>query len=277
LKAVITCAGKGTRMLPFSKELPKEMAPIFTLNNNEVEVKPLIQHIFENLFKDGVNDFCFVTGKTKRSIEDHFSPNLSDDGISSKLDEFYNMLKKSRVMWVNQLEPKGFGDAVSVCRPYVNEDNFILHAGDVTILPKNASPISKLASFSDKSDVEAVILLKTVEEPERHGIATVKSNSDRITEVVKVVEKPDHPESKLGIMPIYFFRSSIFTALEKTTPGKNNEIQLTDAIQNLINMNKKVLALRVDDQIILDVGTPESFWQALNQSYNLLPYSKKLV
>jgi len=264
-------------MLPFSKELPKEMAPIFTLNQNEIEVKPLIQQIFENLFRDGINDFCFVTGKAKRSIEDHFSPNLLDGSIPTQLNEFYNMLKKSRVMWVNQLEQKGFGDAVYVSHPYVNEDNFILHAGDVTILPKYASPISKLISFSVKSDVEAVILLKTVDDPERHGIATVKSNSDRITEVVKVVEKPDHPETKLGIMPIYFFRSSIFTALEKTTPGKNNEIQLTDAIQSLINLNKKILAIRVDDEIILDIGTPESFWKSLNQSYNLLSFSKKLV
>jgi len=186
------------------------------------------------------------------------------------------MLKDSRIMWINQLSPKGFGDAVYVAQPYVNNTNFILHAGDVLILPKDKSPILKLVNYAHNNEVECVILLKNVDDPERHGIATIDTKSDGDAfQVKKVVEKPEHPETTLGIMPMYFFRESIFTALEKITPGANNEIQLTDAIQKLIELGKKVLAFRVDEDTVLDVGTPESFWKALNFSYNLLPDEKK--
>jgi len=275
MKVVITCGGKGTRLLPFSKELPKEMAPIFTEGENGVEVKPLLQQIFENLYSEGLRDFCFVTGKAKRSIEDHFSPDLTDK-VPPRLSKFYEMLKNSRIMWINQLSPKGFGDAAYVARPYVNDTNFILHAGDVLILPKDKSPILKLVNYAHNNEVECVILLKNVDDPERHGIATIDTKSDGDAfQVKKVVEKPEHPETTLGIMPLYFFRDSIFTALEKITPGANNEIQLTDAIQKLIELGKKVLAFRVDEDTVLDVGTPESFWKALNFSHNLLPDEKK--
>jgi len=125
--------------------------------------------------------------------------------------------------------------------------------------------------------VECIILLKNVDDPERHGIATLETNSEGPAfQVKKVVEKPERPETTLGIMPVYFFRQSIFTALEKVNPGVNNEIQLTDAIQKLIELGKKVLALKIDDDTVLDVGTPESFWRALNFSYNLLPNEKKI-
>jgi UTP--glucose-1-phosphate uridylyltransferase len=261
-------------LLPFSKELPKEMAPVFTHGKNGVEIKPLLQQIFENLYLDGLRDFCFVTGRTKRSIEDHFSPDLTFDTIPKQLHGFYEMLRSSNMLWVNQLEPKGFGDAVYTSRTYVSNSNFILHAGDVSILSKKTNPISKLLSLERNNHIEAAILLKQVEDPERHGIATVNDNGKFIN-VSKVIEKPDKPKSNLGIMPIYLFRRSIFHALEKTKPGKNDEIQLTDAIQKLITSGKKVVGIRVDDDIVLDVGTPESFWRALNQSYNLLPSGKK--
>ena len=93
MKAVITCAGKGTRLLPFSKVLPKEMAPIFTTGQNGMEIKPLLQQIFENLYSCGLRDFCFVTGRTKRSIADHFSPDLSFETIPSQLERFYETLR----------------------------------------------------------------------------------------------------------------------------------------------------------------------------------------
>lgn len=268
MKAVITCAGKGTRLLPFSKELPKEMAPIFMSSPYGVEVKPLLQQIFESLYKSGLQDFCFVTGKTKRPIVDHFSPDFLDES-PKQLEKFYQMIRKSNILWVNQLEPKGFGDAVYASRSYVAQSNFILHAGDVSIIPKKKNPIESLLSLENNIDIEAAILLKNVDDPQRHGIATIDSSSKIVT-VNKVVEKPDHPESSLGIMPVYMFRKTIFDALEKIKPGKNDEIQLTDAIQKLIESGKKVVALRVDDEIVLDVGTPESFWKALNLSHDLL-------
>lgn len=237
---------------------------------NGIEVKPLLQQIFENLFSEGLRNFCFVTGRAKRSIEDHFTPDLTSDKIPPQLEKFYNLLHESNIMWVNQLIPKGFGDAVSVSKPYIGESNFILHAGDVAIFPTKTNPISKLISLAKNVDIEAAILLKNVNDPERHGIATVKDDGSGLLQVNEVIEKPDKPQSNLGIMPVYMFRNSIFTALEKTKPGKNNEIQITDAIQKLISLGKKVVAIQIYDDLVLDVGTPESFKSALNQSYDMI-------
>lgn len=267
MKCVITCGGQGTRMLPFSKELPKEMAPIFTIYKKNLQVKPLIQQIFENLFIEGIRDFCFVTGRSKHAINDHFSPDLSQNPVQS-LKDFHDMLKQSSILWVNQLIPKGFGDAVRESHTYVGSDDFLLHAGDVSLL-YNKNPIKQLISLSKISSVDGAILLRSVHDPKRHGIASIQQNSDGLQDVLKVIEKPDKPETNLGIMPIYFFRSSIFDALEKTKPGKGNEIQLTDAIQILIEEGKRIIALRIDDYPVFDVGTPEAFYSALNDSYNL--------
>ncbi len=274
MKVVITCAGKGTRLLPFTKELPKEMAPIFIKNIHGLEIKPLLQQIFENLYHVGIREYCFVTGRTKRSIEDHFSLDSNSLNENKQLYDFYKMLQESSLMWVNQLRPKGFGDAVYTSRFFVNNNPFIVQAGDVVIIPKNDDPVSKLISMAQNSDIEAAFLVREVNDPERHGIITVDKSSENFLNVSKAVEKPGHPESNLGIMPVYMFRESIFESLKSIKPGVNNEIQLTDAIQNLISLGKKVVALKIDDDTVLDVGTPESFWDALNQSHKLLNSSE---
>ena len=265
LKSVITCAGKGTRLLPFTKELPKEMAPIFSLGKNGIEIKPLIQQIFENLFTIGVREFCFISGKTKRSLQDHFYPDQQKD-IPSQLSSFYEMITNSKIAWMNQLIPKGFGDAVLASKPFVNNDVFLVQAGDVVISSQIHSSITKLIELSKNEEIEAAFLIQNVTDPERHGIVTTEKDED-ISLVTKVVEKPENPETDLGIMPFYFFRSSIFDALNTVTPGYGNEIQLTDAIQKLIESGKNVAAIKMDKETILDVGTPESYWNALNLSF----------
>lgn len=265
MKAVITCAGKGTRLLPFTKELPKEMAPIFANGENGIEIKPLIQQIFENLFSIGVKEFCFITGKTKRSLQDHFYPDPQQE-IPSTLSGFYKMIINSQIAWINQLIPKGFGDAVLASKPFVNKDSFIVQAGDVAISSQTHSSMSDLIELSKNEKIDAGFLIQEVTDPERHGIVTIEVN-DGMSFVRKAVEKPKVPESNLGIVPFYFFRSSIFDALEKITPGYGNEIQLTDAIQKLIESGKNVVAIKMDKETVFDVGTPESYWKALNLSF----------
>ena len=171
-------------------------------------------------------------------------------------------------MWVNQLTSKGFGDAVLTSKNYVHENNFIVQAGDVAIIPKKTNPIHDLILLKENLDVEAAFLVKKVSDPERHGIVTLKKKKSKFSIVSKVVEKPDKPESNLGIMPVYFFRRSIFDCLGKIKQGKNNEMQLTDAIQKLIEAGKNVIALDIGKSTILDVGTPKSFYDSLNFSYN---------
>lgn len=250
--------------MPFTKELPKEMAPVFVQEQSNLTLKPILQLIFENMYHVGLREFCFVTGKTKRSIQDHFFP---ESETNSNLSNFFQMISNSKLFWIDQLSPKGFGHAVQSSSPFVGNDKVIVHAGDVAFLPNHLSDLKDLLSLVD-SDIDAAFLVREVKDPERHGIITTKSTG-KILSVEKVVEKPQSPESNLGIFPIYFFKSDIFNALNLINPGYANELQLTDAIQQLILEGKKVVAMKISNDFVLDVGTPESYKDAIDLSYSL--------
>lgn len=273
MKAVITCAGLGNRLLPFTKELPKEMAPIFFKTKNGIQIIPLIQLIFENLYNVGIREFCFVTGKTKRAIENHFTPEYSTNN-KGIMDEFYKKLTDSKIFWVTQSLPKGFGDAVKYAKSFVGSDHFILQAGDVAIIEQEISYLKRLNELSKDPNLDVVISVREVSDPARHGIVKISNQKDNFPQVTFAVEKPEKPPSNLGIMPIYLFNHKIFDALEITQQGKNNEIQLTDAIQKLIETGKNVKAIRVDNEKFWDVGTPEAYWEALNDSHLYSEQSK---
>jgi len=265
MKAVITCAGTGTRLLPFTKELPKEMAPVFYHTKNGVQMKPLIQLIFENLYDADIREFCFVTGKTKRAIENHFTPDILND--EEPMGSFYKKLTDSKIFWVTQDSPKGFGDAVRFTESFVGNEDFILQAGDVAVIQNKTSFLSKLINQAKDSQSDAILSIRKVSDPKRHGIVILENEDQNISRVTKAIEKPDTPPTDFGIMPIYLLSHSIFGALENIQPGKNNEIQLTDAIQMLIDSGKNVKAIRVDEEKFWDVGTPEAYWDALNESH----------
>jgi len=114
-KCVITAAGIGTRLLPFTKENPKEMMPIYAKNKNEMVLKPILQEIYESILDFGINDFCFVVGRGKRTIEDHFltSEKESLQNNNSSMKSFFQKVRKSNIIYVQQSIPRGFGDAVA--------------------------------------------------------------------------------------------------------------------------------------------------------------------
>ena len=269
-RVVITAAGKGTRLLPFTKEMPKEMMPIFSnvFTNNRV-VLPLLQYIYEQLYSMNFRDYCFVVGREKRSIEDHFTPHetyLRDLAGDYKkiMTKFYQKLEKSHLVWINQNKPLGFGDAVRRAERYVGKEDFIVHAGDVTILSKNKHPILRLIETAKKyPDVKAILLCKKVRDTKRYGVPTVNKLSNNLFAVKEVVEKPDKPKSEFGILPLYYFKSDIFSSLKKIKLGKGKEFQLTDAIQNLLQEKQKVLAIILNkNEEEVDVGTVESYRNA---------------
>ena len=274
-KVVITAAGKGTRLLPFTKEMPKEMMPIFsnTFTNKKV-VLPLLQYIYEQLYSMNFRDYCFVVGREKRSIEDHFTPHeaylkeLSGD-YKKNMKNFYEKLEKSHLVWINQNRPLGFGDAVKRAERYVGEGDFIVHAGDVTILSNTKHPILRLIETSKKNpDVKAILLCKEIKDFQRYGVPTVSKISSNLFSVNEVVEKPQKPKSNLGILPLYYFKSDIFSSLKKIKPGKGKEFQLTDAIQNLIDEKEKVLAISLNkNEEEVDVGTVESYRNAQDVTF----------
>ena len=274
-KVVITAAGKGTRLLPFTKEMPKEMMPIFsqTFTKKRV-VTPLLQYIYEQLYSMNFRDYCFVVGREKRSIEDHFTPHeaylkeLSGD-YKKNMKKFYEKLEKSHLVWINQNRPLGFGDAVKRAERYVGEGDFIVHAGDVTILSNTKHPILRLIETSKKNpDVKAILLCKEIKDFQRYGVPTVSKISSNLFSVNEVVEKPQKPKSNLGILPLYYFKSDIFSSLKKIKPGKGKEFQLTDAIQNLIDEKEKVLAISLNkNEEEVDVGTVESYRNAQDVTF----------
>ena len=266
-KVVITAAGKGTRLLPFTKEMPKEMMPIFssTFTKKKV-VLPLLQYIYEQLYSMGFRDYCFVVGREKRSIEDHFTPHetylneLSGD-YKKFITKFYQKLENSHLVWVNQNRPLGFGDAVRRAERYVGNEDFIVHAGDVTILSKSKHPISRLIETAKRNpDAKAILLCKKIKDFKRYGVPTIEKVSNNLFTVKEVVEKPDKPKSDFGILPLYYFKADIFSSVKKIKPGKGKEFQLTDAIQNLIKEKHKVLAITLNkNEEEIDVGTVESY------------------
>ena len=172
MKAVITCGGLGARLLPFTKELPKEMAPIFYKKGNEIEIKPLIQLIFETLYDEGIREFCFITGKTKRAIENHFTADAPCS--SSHLDSFFKKITNSKIFWVTQNSPDGFGDAVRYAKSFVGSEYFILQAGDVAVIPNKVNIFKKLINLDMNKNYDAVLCVRKVSEPKRHGIVTLE-------------------------------------------------------------------------------------------------------
>ena len=266
-KVIITAAGKGTRLLPFTKEMPKEMMPIFsqTFTKNKV-VLPLLQYIYEQLYSMNFRDYCFVVGREKRSIEDHFTPHetylkeLTGD-YKKFIIKFYQKLENSHLVWINQNKPLGFGDAVKRSERYVGKEDFIVHAGDVTIISRGKHPIMRLIETAKKNpDAKAILLCKKIKDSKKYGVPTVGKMSRNSFIVKEVIEKPDKPKSDFGILPLYYFKSEIFSSLKKIKKGKGSEFQLTDAIQNLIKEKHQVLAITLkknEDEI--DVGTVESY------------------
>jgi UTP--glucose-1-phosphate uridylyltransferase len=276
--AVICAAGKGTRLLPATKEQPKEMLPVFALSLAGVRtVKPLVQLVFEQLFDIGIRRFCFVIGRGKRSIADHFTQDrafLSElKGTSggqsmADLEEFYRRLDDSTLMWVNQPKPIGFGDAVLRAQRAVGDQPFIVHAGDTYIMSVGNSHLRRLIQAFRQEEPEAIFLLKKLPNVRDRGVVEGTRIKKNLFSVQRVVEKPEHPRSHLAIEPVYIFRPSIVDRLEKSEPGKDGEIQLTDGIQLLIQSGKKVLALSLQElDSRLDIGNPTSYWKALEQSF----------
>ena len=277
-KVVVPAAGLGTRLFPATKEQPKEMLPIFsTLVNGGVSVKPLLQMVFEQLYDAGFREFCFVVGRGKRSIEDHFTPDhnslimLKSKGRGDQaldLDGFYTKIRTSTIIWVNQPEPKGFGHAVLMAQPFVQNEHCLVHAGDTYIISENARHLKLLMEMYDRLKADAAFLVQKMEDPRQYGVIEVEEIEKGVYGVLAAVEKPEKPPSKLAIMPIYVFRPVIFEELEKTAPGKGGEVQLTDAIQRLVDRGLKVCAFQLNSsEARLDIGSPETYCAALSLSY----------
>jgi len=272
-KAVITAAGKGTRLFPLTKETPKEMMPIYVKSSKKAKpvLKPILHVIFDSAYDMGIYDFCFVVGRGKRSIEDHFliSENEKQEiKKNQEIRDYFTKLQNCNLTYVQQPSPKGFGDAVLKARSFVNNDSFLLHAGDDAILSHKNNHLQRLERAFLKYNAEAAFLVKKIPDPRAYGVIEGIELSKKIFKVTNFEEKPKKPKSNLASIGIYLFKPSIFEILKKTKPDKKGEVQLADALKKIIKVGLTTIAVELNDnEKRVDVGTPESYVDCIRESY----------
>ncbi|MFF2877751.1 UTP--glucose-1-phosphate uridylyltransferase GalU [Gottfriedia sp. NPDC057991] len=236
-KAIIPAAGLGTRFLPATKAMPKEMLPIVD--------KPTIQYIVEEAIESGIEDIIIVTGKGKRAIEDHFDYSYElEQNLLEK--EKYALLEQVKapsnidIHYIRQKEPKGLGHAVWCARNFIGNEPFAVLLGD-DIVEAETPGLKQLMDQYDNT-YSSVIGVQTVpeEETHRYGIVEPIMQEGRRYEVKNFVEKPapGTAPSNLAIMGRYVFTPEIFMYLEEQSIGAGGEIQLTDAIQKLNSIQR---------------------------------------
>ena len=246
MKAVIPAAGLGTRFLPATKAQPKEMLPVYD--------KPTIQYVIEESVNSGVDDILIVTGKGKRSIEDHFDRSfelehhLKTKGKEDFLKEIEYISDLADIHFIRQKKQKGLGDAIYCAKKHVGDDPFVVMLGD-TITRDKVPCTKQLIDIYEKYG-KSVIALEEVpdEKVERYGIIGGEEIEPNIYKIDKLIEKPPLrvAPSNLAIMGRYVLTPDIFDHIENVEPGYGGEIQLTDALSKL-------------DEIYGQVFTGESF------------------
>ncbi|WP_416806567.1 UTP--glucose-1-phosphate uridylyltransferase GalU [Bacillus velezensis] len=282
-KAIIPAAGLGTRFLPATKAMPKEMLPIVD--------KPTIQYIIEEAVESGIEDIIIVTGKGKRAIEDHFdnAPELERNLEEKGKIELLQKVKKSSniadIHYIRQKEPKGLGHAVWCARNFIGDEPFAVLLGD-DIVQAEKPGLRQLMDEYEKT-LSSIIGFQQVPENDTHryGIIDPLTNEGRRYQVKNFVEKPEPgtAPSNLAILGRYVFTPEIFMYLEQQEVGAGGEIQLTDAIQKL-NDIQRVFAYDFEGKRY-DVGeklgfietTLEFALQDQDIRHKLIPFMKDLL
>ena len=232
-KAIIPAAGLGTRFLPATKAMPKEMLPIVD--------KPTIQYIVEEAIGSGIEDIIIVTGKGKRAIEDHFD-NAFELETNLEQKQKYDLLEKVQapskvdIHYIRQKEPKGLGHAIWCARKFIGDEPFAVLLGDDLVVAETPS-LKQLIEQYNKT-LSSIIGVQHVPDTETHRYGIIdpgKQRANRLYEVHDFIEKPapDKAPSNLAILGRYILMPEIFMFLENQRPGAGGEIQLTDAIQKL--------------------------------------------
>jgi glucose-1-phosphate thymidylyltransferase len=231
MKGLILSGGHGTRLRPLTHTGPKQLIPIAN--------KPVLYYAIEDLKEAGVNDIGLILGTNMPEKVQEAVGDGSQFGV--------------KITYIMQGEPMGLAHAVAVAQKFVGEESFIMYLGDNIL----KSGIKEFVEGFEDSDYQARILLQQVENPRQFGVAELDGEGH----VINLVEKPEHPKSDLALVGIYLFKSSIFTAISRIKPSWRGELEITDAIQELLNSNQKV-----DSHIVKgwwkDTGKPEDVLDA---------------
>lgn len=262
-KAVIPAAGLGTRFLPATKSMPKEM---FTIIDT-----PTIQYIVEEAVKSGIEEICIITNSTKHIMENHFDYNfeletrLKEKGEIEKYDQIRRIPKMCKIFYVRQLEPKGLGHAILCAKEFINDEPFAVLLGDDLMVSENEPVLKQLINHYESTN-SSILGVQTVskEDVSKYGIVDPKNIiSERLVEIKGMDEKPsmNDAKSQLAVLGRYVLTPTIFKYLETQNAGKGNEIQLTDAIMRMLN-EEKVFAYDFEG-IRYDIGDKFGYVKAI--------------
>ena len=230
MKGIILHGGHGTRLRPLTHTGPKQLLPIAN--------KPMSQFCLETIVETGIRDIAIIIG-----------------GVGSdKVREYYGDGKKFgvKITYIEQDEPRGIAHAIRLCKEFINNEKFLVFLGD-NIIQKS---IKDVVGKFQNSDFDATVLLCEVDEPSRFGIADVEN-----TRILKITEKPENPRSNLAVTGIYLLTPKIFEIIDDLKPSWRNELEITDALDNLLKQNNNISYDMITDYW-KDTGTPEDIIHA---------------
>jgi UTP--glucose-1-phosphate uridylyltransferase len=267
-KAVIPVAGHGTRLLPATKCQPKEMLPVGR--------KPVVQYVVEEIESAGLKQVLFVTGRHKRTIEDHFDKDASllkelhQSGRASLIEELKYQEINVRFYYVRQSEQRGLADAINLSRDFVEGEDFVVALGDTIIKsPRSeANLLTRMMKTHVENKAACTLAIERIPPGEayRYGIVKIKEEKEPgVFAVDSLVEKPTIQEapSDLAIAARYVFSPAIFEAIDMTLPDKGGELQITDSISLLIKKGMPVFAVLMGEgEQRYDIGNFESYFRA---------------
>jgi len=245
MKGIILHGGHGTRLRPLTHTGPKQLLPIGN--------KPMSQYCIESICDAGITDIAIIIG-----------------GLgSNKVIEYYGNGEKFgvNITYIEQDEPRGIAHAIRLCKEFVNNEKFLVFLGD-NIIQK---PITDFVENFNKSDYDATVLLCEVDNPSRFGIADVENEK-----IVKITEKPKKPTSNLAVTGIYLLTPLIFEVIDNLKPSWRNELEITDALDNLLKQNNNIGYETITDYW-KDTGTPEDILNANRQVLDHITHKQKCI
>ncbi|MCK5644814.1 MAG: UTP--glucose-1-phosphate uridylyltransferase GalU [Gammaproteobacteria bacterium] len=269
-KAVILAAGYGTRFLPATKAMPKEMLPIVN--------KPLIQYGVEEALEAGMDQIGFIVGRGKRAIADHFDNNyeleheIQGTSKDKYLDDIRNVMDNCDFIFMRQREMLGLGHAILTGEPMIGKEPFaVVLADDLCASPTDGDDIRALGQLAELYQHYQCSIIAIEEVPnkdtESYGIISGEEIADGIYQVTDMIEKPkpEDAPSNMAVIGRYILTPEIFDYLRKTPPGRNGEVQITDALKALAQ-DRQVLAVKFKGRRF-DCGSVEGFIEATNYYY----------
>lgn len=260
-KAIIPAAGLGTRFLPATKAQPKEMLPVVD--------KPTLQYIIEEAVESGIKEILIITGRNKKSIEDHFDKSieleleLEAKGKYELLEEVRRISDMVNIHYIRQKEPKGLGHAIYCAKSFIGNEPFaVLLGDDIVYHPEKPCLKQLMEAYEEYKGTILGVQNVAIDDVGKYGIVDAEKIGDRMYKVKDLVEKPsaDEAPSDIAIQGRYIINPAIFEILERTKPGKGGEIQLTDALKELA-LKEDMYAYNFEGKRY-DVGDKQGFLQA---------------